>query len=164
MKVTVLFVNNKTWYSALGAWLIRYIEGTGFSHTAVQIEYKEASYVYHAVYPTFKRESLSSFRTKYSLFKKYDFEIDADPLVIYNYLQTFTGRKYSVAQLLLIYLRRTSAIINKISNGWILNHDNHLICSEFNAMFLQDFKDYKFTMKLDSVGLREIEKACEELK
>ena len=91
-------------------------------------------------------------------------EIDADPLVIYNYLQTFTGRKYSVAQLLLIYLRRTSAIINKISNGWILNHDNHLICSEFNAMFLQDFKDYKFTMKLDSVGLREIEKACEELK
>lgn len=164
MRVSFFLVNSKSWLHKIGGSLIKKVEGTNFSHTAVMLEYNDQQYVYHAVWPKVKRESLSSFRQDYDLYKKYEFQINADPLVIYNYMQMLLGRNYSIAQLLLIYLKRTSAVINKISNGWILNHDNHLICCEINAMFAQDFLNYKFDMKLDSVGLREIEKACEELK
>lgn len=164
MKISILLVNNRTWYGSFGSALIRYVEGTGFSHTALLLEHEGANYVYHATWPKAKRESISGFQETHKLYKKYDFELDQDPLVVYNYLQIMVGRQYSLAQLLLIYLRRTSSFIHAISGGWILNHEHILICSELNAAFLNDFMDYRFQMKLDSVGLREIEIACESLK
>ena len=164
MKVSILLVNNRTWYGSFGSALIRYVEGTGFSHTALLLEHEGANYVYHATWPKAKRESISGFQQIHKLYKKYDLNLEADPLVVYNYLQIMVGRQYSLAQLLLIYLRRTSSFIHAISGGWILNHENSLICSELNAAFLNDFMDYRFQMKLDSVGLREIEIACESLK
>ena len=164
MKISILLVNNKTWYGSFGSALIRYVEGTGFSHTALMIEHNEANYVYHATWPKAKRESISAFQETHKLYKKYDFELDQDPLVVYNYLQIMVGRQYSLAQLLLIYLRRTSSFIHAISGGWILNHENSLICSELNAAFLEDFFNVKFNSKLDSIGLRELEAALEGLQ
>jgi len=164
MKVSILLVNNKKWWAKPAGMLIKYVEGVSFSHTALMFEHDGSNYVYHATWPQSKRESVSSFQEVHSLYKKYDLEVDADPLVVYNYLQILLGKKYSVAQLLLIYLRRTYSFIHAISGGWILNHENSLICSELNAKFLEDFFNVKFQSKLDSIGLREIEQALEELK
>jgi len=164
MKISILFANSKKALHKPGGYIIRLVEKTDFEHIAIMAEFKGANYIYHAVWPKVKRNSIPEFSEDYDLVHKYDFEIDDDERAVYNYLQILAGVKYSLAQLILIFLRRVSSVVHKASNGWILNHENSLICSEIAAMILSDFLGVKFESKLDSIGLIEIKQACDDLK
>lgn len=164
MKITNILCNPKKLLHKPGGALIRFVEETGFSHCAVLCEFSGFSFVFHAVWPKVRRDSYSQFLSDYEIYKTYTYEIDVNETIVYNYFMMLTGRRYSIAQLVLILLRRISGVIKRLSLGWILNHENKLICSEVCALWMMDFLRTMFVSKPDSIGLIEIEQKNEELK
>lgn len=164
MKLSILLCNSTKWWHGPGEFVIREVEGVDFSHVAIKIVAANTEYVFDSTWPKSKKQSMSEFLQHYSIRKEYGFEVQESELEVFNFLMSLTGKVYPISQLVFIYLRRISSYINKISKGWILNHEKGLICSEYGARVMSKYLGSQFKSDFDSVGLVEIKNECERLK
>jgi hypothetical protein len=159
MKIRFLLIYNKAWWALLSP-IIRWVEGTKFSHCALELN----GIVFESTWPVSRAISVDHYFTHYKLVRVVELDIPQGKLNESSKIISSTlGKKYSFAQLVWI-------LIDKISHKFCINMhlkynlNSRLICSELMAMYLQNVFDVKFTKPLDLVGLVDITEALNELE
>jgi hypothetical protein len=166
-KVSIAMCYRDAWWSFLGRFIMR-AEGKPYSHfaTITHLEFNDrfAKRAYEAVWPESHSVPFVEWSAKYRVVRTVTLLVDASQNDITAWLNSYTGRPYSLWQLILIYLNLSFKRINQVTGKVILNHDKELICTEHTGLFLEKFFKIVFTESEDVWSLDDIERVLLQIE
>ena len=129
---------------ALGSELIKWGEGTRFSHVYVRRKSKRVGeYVYQATFSSgVNFMGIDIFLTKNKIIEEYEFEVSNDHMIkIIRFFIKNAGRDYSFKQIgILSKIMLLEKLGIKCNFSKMVDGKEKFICSELGAIILEDFK------------------------
>lgn len=159
MKIRFLLIYNKAWWALLAP-IIRWVEGTKFSHCAIELN----GIVFESTWPKSRAVSAESYYSHYQLIKVVELTIPSENwLVSSKIISSNLNKTYSFRQLIWILIDKIAHKLSlKVSFKY--NLGSKLICTELIALYLQNVFDVKFNKPLDLIGLVDIVEALDKLE
>lgn len=131
------------------SWLVKLFQGTDYSHFAI----KYGDWVLDSTISGTVWTSLSEFRKKYKLVKKWKFEIiRGKQNNVFEWSAKYSAKPYSLLQNLGVGLKW----IGLLKTNPFGNNESHLNCSELVALWVRDYLKVKIHDS-DNYGLVETE-------
>jgi hypothetical protein len=133
MKVSVIYGKRRNPLMILSP-LIRLVNRTPFSHTAILFEDDDGAWVYESTIPVSHKIPYSNWLEHYALVESHDISPAIKyALVSKVFLNSMLGIKYSYSQLIMAGL---SLMFHGVFKPKTSNGSRRLICAEFVVIFL----------------------------
>lgn len=157
MKISFIYAFNPS-PAAIGAKIIRYVQNTDVSHSAIMITVGDNNHIYESIWPRSRKIKFEDWSHKYQIKRTYTFEVpehlQANILID---LEDMMGKIYSIPQILLILFTTSCKLFGKVARHWILNGRHELICTEIQGMIIEEYTVLDFNESLDGVDLNDVE-------
>jgi hypothetical protein len=153
----ILFAHRINWWAFVTN-IFEVVEKTDFSHCCVYYN----GFIYEAEFPASRKIDYSKWKKPYEEKLCYHMPVSDKPSAVL-FLESLTGKPYSITQLILIGLRKlfpNRQFLKTIS----LNKLKSLDCTEFVALFQIAFCGAKYDVSMDAVDLNEVRSLCEKIK
>ena len=138
------------------SWIIRFIEGTQYSHCAMCIEENGIEYVYESTMPKGRKILKSEWDKIYEPVYSYHFMLtDEQRHDALSILQSIVGKPYSYFQLLLILLELCSSAVKNFIRYLEFNGESRQICTETIAIMLNRVFMVAIPENYDHISLKE---------
>lgn len=160
MKFYVIFSNPLAKFKHVGASIIRTTEKTSFTHVAILCaigKNKKRWIVFESVYPKARSIMLDDWLKEYTITETWSIDVK-EPLSLFLLLTSKLHKKYSIFQLIAIFMNRAFGFVTKVFNG-----SSELICTELVYYALDFCFDLSKWDDRDMIGLKDIERIIDYL-
>lgn len=168
MKVKILFCKKFKGFK-LGGLILELVQGTKFSHAAIEIgpdDYHDEAMVFESIWPrSIRTQKVKWEKNHYQAVETYEFNITdkKQQMEVFATLYQGLNRQYSIVQIGLIGLTIIFPFLKTIIGRVTWNGNYFLHCTEYGGRVLKAL-NYKFSEDCDTVDLVELQRACEEMK
>jgi hypothetical protein len=164
MKLVYHFCKKKKGFT-LGSKLIMLVQGTDFSHCAIEvIRDEQEPVIYEAVFPKSHCISKSQWLEHFQEVHKIEQEIKSfDVLEVEKALAEGLNVPYSVFQLVIIAIGLTLKAMLTAVQLFCLNSKKEEVCSEYMAKVMTA-KGYEFKKNADNIDIVDCYNAAKEMK
>ena len=163
MKVTLHLAKPRKMKFPILSWLIRWAEGTPYSHAGVEFHGKLLGIVFDSVAPRSRVITSMRWHDHYEPVISFDFELRPEQVQpAFEWAFSNTDKAYSKWQITMIGLSHLFRGFGRKVAGKTFNGESRLTCVEAAATFAHMFLGAKFPKSLDMLGLKDFEKVIEE--
>jgi hypothetical protein len=150
MKFAVVYSYRKLPGSAV----VRWVQGTDFSHVSILVTSEDGQFIYESVWPKSRKIEFKEWAKHYIITKIVTLPTPPHPPYAEYKLNELLWKPYSIAQLVAIFFTNAFKLFYKPD----INGSMKLVCSEYVARFLETVysveipdDDYVDLIKIDEI-------------